>query len=104
MIAPSILKPVSRRLSLAKPRELDRVRLREDVSVEGGVLRKGSAGTVVYRYGNADAYEVEFTRPLAALVTLRPDQVERAVSQKIKRSMPRRLSYKEQFEKWPKAA
>ena len=51
--------------------ELDRVSLREDVQVDGGSLPRGALGTVVALWGDGAAYEVEFTSPRPALVTLR---------------------------------
>ena len=58
-------------------RELDRVRLAGFYHSGEGVLPAGTEGTVVYRYKDGAAYEVEFIAPIHALVTLRPGELER---------------------------
>ena len=60
--------------------ELDRVRLLATIALEEGRLRAGEQGTVVHRYRNGDAFEVEFAHPLQALLTLRPGEIERVGS------------------------
>ena len=56
--------------------ELDRVRLLADVKTGDGVLPLGSTGTAVYRYRDGEAFEVEFTIPFNALLTLRTREIE----------------------------
>lgn len=58
--------------------ELDSVRLRADVMTEDGHLPFGSEGTVVYRHGSGEAFEVEFMVPIHALLTLRANEVQPA--------------------------
>lgn len=61
--------------------ELDVVALREPFALSGiASLPCGAEGTVVGVWGGGQAYEVEFTEPVAALVTLRPSQVRRAAA------------------------
>lgn len=56
-------------------RELSRVALNAEHETEGGeVLPAGSEGTIVGTWARGAAYEVEFTKPFAALVTLEPSQ------------------------------
>ncbi|MCJ2071921.1 DUF4926 domain-containing protein [Methylobacterium sp. J-030] len=56
-------------------RELSRVALNaEQETEEGHVLPAGSEGTIVGTWARGAAYEVEFTRPFSALVTLEPNQ------------------------------
>ncbi len=57
--------------------ELDSVRLLASIALEEGRLQVGDQGTVVHRYRNGDAFEVEFVHPLQALLTLRPGEIER---------------------------
>lgn len=59
----------------ARFRDLDVVRLTEDVRTDEGLFPRGSLGTIVFVYGNAGAYEVEFDAPQADVVTLREDQL-----------------------------
>ncbi|MCP3733280.1 DUF4926 domain-containing protein [Sphingomonas sp. RP10(2022)] len=47
------------------------VRLRSVVGTDAGVLLPGALGTIVYRHDGGDAYEVEFSDPIALVVTLR---------------------------------
>ena len=61
--------------------ELDVVALRESFAVSGDTrLPCGPRGTAVGVWGGGQAYEVEFTESVAALVTLRPSQVRRAAT------------------------
>lgn len=56
--------------------ELNRVILTHDVTQHG--LTKGEEGTVVYVYGNGEAYEVEFTNSLGetiVVLTLKPSEI-----------------------------
>ncbi|MCJ2096356.1 DUF4926 domain-containing protein [Methylobacterium sp. J-072] len=56
-------------------RELSRVTLVDRHETEDGhILPAGSEGTIVGTWARGAAYEVEFTKPFAALVTLEPDQ------------------------------
>jgi len=47
------------------------VRLRSVVGTDAGVLLPGTLGTIVYRHGSGDAFEVEFAEPISQVVTLR---------------------------------
>jgi hypothetical protein len=58
--------------------QLDRVRLVDSLHAQSGVFPAGSVGTVVHRYRGAQAFEVEFTRPEHAVLTLHVDQIEAA--------------------------
>lgn len=64
-------------------RDLDRVRVLADVEADEGVqVPAGSIGTVVAIWARGLAFEVEFTRPVDALATIKSDLlelVERAV-------------------------
>ena len=64
-------------------RDLDRVRVLSDVEADEGVMvPAGSIGTVVAIWARGLAFEVEFTQPVDALATIKPDLlelVERAV-------------------------
>lgn len=51
--------------------ELDVVRLRSVVYVDDVILPTGSVGTIVFRHIHGEAYEVEFTEPVAVVLTLR---------------------------------
>lgn len=56
--------------------ELDIVALREPFPLSGNAsLPRGAEGTIVGIWGGGQAYEVEFTEPVAALVTLQPFQI-----------------------------
>jgi hypothetical protein len=63
-------------------RELDRVQTLEDVAGEDGErVPEGSEGTIVAIWGDGEAFEVEFMRPVETLSAIRPDLlklVERA--------------------------
>ena len=59
--------PVARRQRFA---ELATVRLTRDMEVDGRMLPKESAGTVVGVYAGGKGYEVEFAHPFHAVVTL----------------------------------
>ena len=50
--------------------ELDRVVLKSDVTVDGKSLPSGSIGTVVAIWGGGEAFEVEFSEPIACLATI----------------------------------
>lgn len=55
-------------------RELSRVALTAPRKTDDGrVLPKGSEGTIVGTWARGEAYEVEFTKPFAALVTVEPE-------------------------------
>ena len=58
-------------------RELDCVRLRGDLRTAGRELPSGQLGTVVHRYGEGVAFEVEVAEPFPVVVTLRPEEIER---------------------------
>lgn len=59
----------------ASIRELSRVALTAPYETEdGGVLPEGSEGTIVGTWARGAAYEVEFTKPFAALVTVEPER------------------------------
>lgn len=64
--------------STAPLEELEVVRLLVDANTEDGVLARGARGTIVHRYPRGEAFEVEFTRPIQAVVTLTPRDIERA--------------------------
>ncbi|MRI57428.1 DUF4926 domain-containing protein [Methylobacterium sp. DB1607] len=68
--------------TLAEFRELDRVRVTEEIEGEDGErVPAGSEGTVVAIWGDGAAFEVEFMRPVETLAAIRPDVlrlVERA--------------------------
>ena len=57
-------------------RELTRVVLRVPKQVGQQELPPGSAGTIVYAYEKADAYEVEFMRPFHAVLTVERSELE----------------------------
>lgn len=57
--------------------EFDLVRLRTPLREDEVELPAGSVGTVVHVYANGRGYEVEFQRPLHAVVTVEAAQVER---------------------------
>lgn len=58
-------------------RELSRIALTSPQEIENGqVLPARSEGTIVGTWARGAAYEVEFTRPYAALITLQPNQFE----------------------------
>lgn len=59
----------------SKLEELDRVSTTAPVETDGGILPAAASGTVVAVWGKGEAYEVEFTRPFRALVTLQASQV-----------------------------
>ena len=72
------VEPASRVLTAdhGHPRELDRVTLAVAVATdEGGTLPAGSIGTIVGRWANGTAFEVEFTRPFPALATVEAGQI-----------------------------
>ena len=80
----STASPSARRVVPGRPRdlaELDRVSLKEPLQKEGVTLPAGATGTIVAVWMPGEAYEVEFTNPAAAVVTLRRREV---------RAMPRR--------------
>ena len=55
-----------------------RVKLLHDIRVphKGVDIPLGTVGTVVYAYKSHGAYEVEFTKPFNAVVTVLPDEIE----------------------------
>ena len=55
--------------------ELDCVRLLAAIHTEAGLLPAGTLGAVVYRHGAGQAFEVEFTAPVQAVLTLRSNEV-----------------------------
>jgi len=57
------------------PAELDSVRLRVDVAVDGRAIPAGSEGVVVAVYGDGKACEVEFVEPVHAVVTVELSQI-----------------------------
>jgi hypothetical protein len=61
---------------MRKPKELDRVSLREPVSHGEDVYPAGAEGTVVHRYKDGAAFEVEFARPVAGVITVEASQIE----------------------------
>ena len=63
----------------ARPRvfkDLERVRLTCDVSSQQGTLPKGSTGTILMVFAEGEAYEIEFTRPVEAIVTVKSGDLE----------------------------
>ncbi|OUJ14289.1 DUF4926 domain-containing protein [Acetobacter sp. DsW_063] len=55
--------------------ELSAVKTLKPIDVDGQILPGGSRGTIVLVYGDGDAYEVEFTRPIPAIITLEPQDI-----------------------------
>jgi len=55
------------------------VRLRSVVGTDAGVLLPGTIGTIVHRHDGGDAYEVEFAKPVAIVVTLRNGDLSLAI-------------------------
>ena len=57
--------------------DLDVVMLRQDITRHG--LARGQKGTIVHRYAESEAFEVEFHRPgdEPVVVTLHADQVRK---------------------------
>lgn len=55
--------------------ELEVVRLRGLYTAPEGTLSPDAVGTIVYRHKAGEAYEVEFTEPFAAVVTLKGDEL-----------------------------
>lgn len=61
--------------------ELARVTLLADSrTLEGETIPGGSAGTVVGIWENGAAYDVEFSEPIAGLVSVRADEVRDTIS------------------------
>jgi hypothetical protein len=60
------------------PAQLDRVRLLSDLKFDEGVLPAGSRGTIVYCYREGLAYEVEFTDPRHAVLTIEASLIQLA--------------------------
>lgn len=58
--------------------ELDMVRLLAEVKMDEGHLPIGTLGTAVYRYRDGEAFEVEFSAPFHALLTLRANEIAAA--------------------------
>ena len=59
---PAAIRELSR-VALTSPHEMD----------DGRVLPEESEGTVVGTWARGAAYEIEFTKPFAALVTVEPE-------------------------------
>lgn len=55
------------------------VRLRSVVGTDAGVLLPGMVGTIVHRHDGGEAYEVEFAKPVAIVVTLRSGDLSLAL-------------------------
>lgn len=55
--------------------ELSRATLAQDLTVAEGHLPAGATGTIVGVYRSGEAYEMEFTAPFHAVVTVRPDDL-----------------------------
>ncbi|CAN5399269.1 hypothetical protein BH10PSE15_BH10PSE15_09930 [soil metagenome] len=64
--------------SSAPIQELDVVRLLAEVKMDEGHLPIGTIGTAVYRYRDGEAFEVEFSAPFHALLTLRANEIAAA--------------------------
>lgn len=61
--------------------DLDRVVLLVDVdALEGSTIKAGALGTVVGIWRGGEAYEVEFTAPVAGLATVKADALRDAHS------------------------
>lgn len=58
--------------------EIDRVALLGEISTTEGVMPVGTVGTVVYRYNNGEAYEVEFTKPFHLIATLKSNEISKS--------------------------
>lgn len=72
----NVPRPREHEAPLLQLAELDRVSLSADVrSDEGHTVPAGSTGTVVAVWNGGEAYDVEFTEPIDALVTVRPDAI-----------------------------
>ena len=57
--------------------ELAVVKLVRGITADGGGhVPQGSLGTIVFVHNEGEAFEVEFTKPVAALVTLRRADIE----------------------------
>jgi hypothetical protein len=52
--------------------ELDLVRLRFDTADDDVIFPENSLGTIVYVHENGAAFEVEFAKPVPAVLTLGP--------------------------------
>lgn len=59
----------------AAPAELDSVRLAVDVMADGMTIPAGAEGMVVAVYADGKACEVEFSRPVHAVVTIELSQI-----------------------------
>jgi hypothetical protein len=80
-LATNAVDPTVAEVASERFQELDVVVLREPFAVSGDAsLPRGATGTVVGVWGGGQAYEVEFTEPVAALATLRPSQIRRAAT------------------------
>lgn len=76
--APDLLY-VGRTHIAAQIGELTRVALVEPVTAEDGfLLPAGCVGTVVGVWGRGEGFDVEFTSPVAALVTVGPSAIRSA--------------------------
>lgn len=58
--------------------ELDVVRTRAFISVDGHILPPGTLGTIVIDYRNGRTFEVEFAEPVGTLITLEARDFEPA--------------------------
>lgn len=56
-------------------RELSRITLARPVVAEEGQVPAGSTGTVVHVWSSGTACEVEFTKPLPAIATVKADDI-----------------------------
>ncbi|MCU6452944.1 DUF4926 domain-containing protein [Sphingomonas sp. A2-49] len=54
------------------------VRLRSLVGTDAGILLPNAIGTIVYRHADGNSYEVEFTDPVAQVITLHAEDVSPA--------------------------
>ncbi len=72
------MTPAHARRPHAAFEELDVIRTRATLSVEGGIVPSGSLGAVVLVHRDGKAFEVEFTDPICAVITLEASDIEPA--------------------------